>query len=64
MDIEIRWNSTHHMLDTALRMKKALSKISEILVESEDSTKTVIDSDDWRNVSAIVELLEPYYQCK
>ena len=63
MDVDTRWNSTHNMLKTALIIKKSLSAIAEMLVESKESTKTIINNTEWDDVVKIVDLLEPFYQC-
>ena len=64
MDVEIRWNSTHDMLSSALRMRKSLTTISKDLEESNevDDTKSSITSHDWMNAELVVNLLEPFYQ--
>ena len=64
MDVEIRWNSTHDMLSSALRIRKSLTTISKDLEETNESdgTKSSITLHDWINAELVVNLLEPFYQ--
>ena len=64
LDVTIRWNSTYDMIRTALRLPRALTALSNHLVNENDSTETVLDDNDWDTAKSTLFLLEPFNQGK
>ena len=65
MDVKTRWNSTHQMLKSALRLKKSLTQTSSYLQREDPTIKyPVIDENDWLIATTLTDFLEPFYQCK
>ena len=56
IDISIRWNSTHDMLRTALRVPRALTALSNHLVNENDSTEIALNDQDWETAKTTVFL--------
>ena len=54
LDCETRWNSTYEMLKVAIKLKKSLTQ------QAEKETFIEISDDDWKNVSLIIDILEPF----
>ena len=62
--IETRWNSDYLMIKMALRIRRSLTFISNIII-GENKTQdnlTEFNNEDWDILELIVELLEPFYQ--
>lgn len=64
LDVKTRWNSTHDMIKTALKMKKSITATSNHLVAEKESNLPVIVEADWTIAEKIDVLLEPFYQGK
>ena len=64
LDVTIRWNSTYDMIRTALRLPRALTALSNHLVNENDSTETVLNDLDWDTAKSTLFLLEPFNQGK
>ncbi len=64
LDVTIRWNSTYDMIRTALRLPRALTALSNHLVNENDSTETVLDDNDWDTAKSTLFFLEPFNQGK
>ena len=62
LDISIRWNSTHDMLRTAIRIQRALTAVSTYLVNENDSTESVLNERDWEVAKETLSLLETFNQ--
>ena len=52
------------MIRTALRLPRALTALSNHLVNENDSTETVFDDNDWDTAKSTLFLLEPFNQGK
>ena len=59
------------MCETALKMKKSIANISEMIAgetayeANHDSEKwDALDENDWKKAQLAIELLEPYHQSK
>ena len=48
LDVTIRWNSTYNMIRTALRLPRALTALSNHLVNEDDSTELALNEQDWK----------------
>ena len=65
MDVKTRWNSTHKMLKSALKIKKSLSQFSKYLKSELNSIEyDQIVETDWTISENITDFLEPFLQCK
>ena len=63
MDLPQRWNSTYDLLNSALKIKKSLTIISEQLVTERASLNfEAINEEDWEEVAEICNFLEPFKQ--
>jgi hypothetical protein len=62
LDISIRWNSTHDMLHSALRVSRAMTNLSTHLVNEDDSIETNLVQSDWDSAKNTLMLLEPFNQ--
>lgn len=62
LDVETRWNSTHDMIKTSLRIFKSLKSISVHLKQMSDSMFDIIDDNDYENAVIVSDFLEPFYQ--
>ena len=62
LDISVRWNSTHDMLRTALRLQRSLTALSTYLVNEKNSTENVLTEIDWEVAKSTLFLLEPFNQ--
>ena len=62
LDISIRWNSTHDMLRTAVRIQRAMTSVSNFLLNEHDSTESVLNERDWEVAKSTLSLLEPFNQ--
>ena len=66
LDIPTRWNSTHDMLQSCLRIEHSLTRMSEDLSKSkvsEGGIKPMV-TEDWEKLEIMVEFLEPFNHCK
>ncbi len=71
LPIDIRWNSELNMCETALKMKKSITNISE-MIDGETAYEAAHDSEnwgsldenDWKKAQLAIDLLEPYHQSK
>ena len=63
-DVTIRWHSTYNMIHTALRLPRALTALSNHLVNEDDSTELVLNEQDWETAKSTLFLLEPFNQGK
>ena len=62
LDVTIRWNSTYDMIRTALRLPRALTALSNHLVDENDSAESVLNDQDWETAKSTLFLLEPFNQ--
>ena len=62
LDVTIRWNSTYYMIRTALRLPRALTALSNHLVDENDSAESVLNDQDWETAKSTLFLLEPFNQ--
>ncbi len=62
LDVTIRWNSTYNMIRTALRLPRALTALSNHLVNENDSTELALNELDWETAKSTLFLLEPFNQ--
>ena len=62
LDVTIRWNSTYDMIRTALRLPRALTTLSNHLVDENDSAESVLNDQDWETAKSTLFLLEPFNQ--
>ena len=64
LDLPMRWNSTHDMLQSCLRVKKSITYISEEFskdTKDENKIKKFTNS-DWNKIQLITDFLEPFKQ--
>ena len=64
LDVTIRWNSTYNMIRTALRLPRALTALSNHLVNEDDSTELALNEQYWKTAKSTLFLLEPFNQGK
>lgn len=62
LDVKTRWNSTHEMIKTALRIKKSLTSTSVHICSQGNITYNQLDDNDWLLAEKICLLLEPFNQ--
>ena len=56
LDVETRWNSTLHMFQRAMTLKKSYNHFCS---ENDDCHKFKLNDDEWEQVSYIIAMLEP-----
>ncbi len=56
LDISVRWNSTHDMLSTAVRLQRSLTALSTYLVNENDSTENALTEIDWEVAKSTLSL--------
>ena len=62
-DLPQRWNSTYDLLNSALKIKKSLTILSEQLVTERASLNfEAINEEDWEKVAEICNFLELFKQ--
>lgn len=64
LDVKTRWNSTHEMLKTAIRIKKSLTAASVQIVSEGNANFCALDENDWIMAQKVCFLLEPFNQGK
>ena len=62
LDIPIRWNSTHDMLQSALRVNRAMTALSIQLGNDGQSAMPSIEEKDWATAKNSLLILEPFNQ--
>jgi hypothetical protein len=62
LDVTIRWNSTYDIIRRALRLLRALTALSNHLVNENDSTESILNDQDWNTAKSTLFLLEPFNQ--
>jgi hypothetical protein len=60
LDIEVRWNSTYRMLETALYLRFALDDL--VGLSYQDLGKYKLNDDEWRTIGEVFTLLHPFYK--
>ena len=63
LDVATRWNSTHNMLASCLRVKHSFTRISSEFAREFDSIEEMTSS-DWEKITLIIDFREPFNQCK
>lgn len=56
-DLEVRWNTTHDMLERAVSLKR---HILEWTRRYTDYRPLCLDSEEWRNIQDLIDLLAPF----
>lgn len=64
LDVQTRWNSTHEMLQVAIKVKKSITATSIHLENEKDSIFPRIETTDWNYAEKLIDLLEPFRQGK
>ncbi len=62
LDISIRWNSTHDMLQSALRVNRAMTALSIQLGNDGQSAMPSLEENDWATAKNCLLILEPFNQ--
>jgi hypothetical protein len=62
LDIPIRWNSTHDMLQSALRVNRAMTALSIQLGNDGQSAMPSLEENDWATAKNCLLILEPFNQ--